>query len=295
MYYLVYGLLYLVSLLPYRVLYMISDGIYLLLYHVIKYRRDVVMGNLQIAFPEKTEQERTAIAKEFYRKFIDNFIETIKLLSVSKRTLNKRFTCDTYQVLENLYASGYSVQVHLGHFFNWEYANATHCINTIFPFLVVYMPIKNKVFDRLFITLRKRFGTRLINASRFRKDFAPYMKDQYCLVLVGDQNAGDANNAYWVPFFGKMAPFVKGPEKGARMNNTAIIMCNFYSEKRGYYKSELTLLTTEPRSLPDGEITRQMIRYIEDSIRRHPSNYLWSHRRWKTEYNEEKHGHLRIV
>jgi KDO2-lipid IV(A) lauroyltransferase len=291
MYYLVFGLLYLVSLLPFRVLYIISDGVFLLLYYVLKYRRNVVMGNLDIAFPEKSREEKEAIAKEFYKNFIDNFIETIKLLSISKKSLNKRFTSN-YEVLENLYATGKSVQVHLGHFFNWEFANANHCLNTIFPFLVVYMPIKNQVLDRLFIYLRKRFGTKLIAATEFRQQFAPYTKEQYCLVLVGDQNPGDPGTAYWLPFFGRMTPFVKGPEKGARLGNTAIIMCNFYKVKRGYYRSELFLLTMEPRSLPDGEITRQMIRYIEDAIRERPANYLWSHRRWKWTYDEKKHAHL---
>lgn len=294
MYYVVYGLLYLVSLLPFWVLYIISDGIYLLLYYVLKYRRDVVMGNLQTAFPGKTAQERLVIAKEFYRSFIDNFIETLKLLSISRKTLNKRFTCDTLNVLEEVHAMGKNVQVHLGHFFNWELANAMHSTNISYPFLVVYMPIKNKIFERLFIHMRSRFGTRLINANQFRKDFGALSKDPYCLVLVGDQNAGSADNAYWLPFFGKMAPFVKGPERGAKMNNTAIVMGNISKIKRGYYKSELKLLTTEPRNMPDGEITKQMIRFIENAIRAQPSNYLWSHRRWKIPYDEAKYGHLKV-
>ncbi|RFM29864.1 lysophospholipid acyltransferase family protein [Deminuibacter soli] len=294
MYYIVYALLYLVSLLPFRVLHIISDGIYLLLYHGFKYRRDVVLGNLQIAFPEKTEAERIKIAKEFYSSFIDNFIETVKLLSMSERTLNKHFKCENKQLLDELYLTGQSVQVHLGHFFNWEMANAAHSVNTIYPFLVVYMPIKNKVFERLFVHLRKRFGTKLISANSFRRDFLTYSKEEYCLVLVGDQNAGSATNAYWLPFFGKMAPFVRGPERGAHLNNTAVVMGNISKVKRGYYKSELVLLTTDPRSLPEGEITRQMIRFIEDSIRKQPSNYLWSHRRWKVAYDEKLHGHLKI-
>lgn len=288
MYYIVFGLLYLVSLLPFRVLYIISDFFCFLIYRVFRYRIQVVRSNLQIAFPEKTAAERLQIEKDFYKKFTDNFIETIKLLSISKKQLKKRFTSN-FEVLENLYNEGYKVQAHLGHFFNWEYANAAHALNTSFPFLVVFMPIKSKVMDRLFIKLRQRFKSKLIPATSFRQYFMPYAKKQYCLVLVADQNPGQPDNSYWLPFFGKMTPFVNGPEKGARFNNTAIITCNVYSTRRGYYHSQISLVTKEARSLPDGEITRLIASSVEGFIRERPSNYLWSHRRWKWEFNPEKH------
>ncbi len=293
MYYLVYGILYLFSLLPFRVLYLLSDGIAFLLYYIIGYRKQVVFQNLAIAFPEKSAVEIKKIAKRFYRDFVDNFIEFIKLLSISEKTLNKRFVCD-YSPINDLYATGQNVQLHLGHFFNWELANLAYSANVNYPLVVVYMPISNKVLDRVFIKARKRFGSLLVRATRYRQDFSKYNRDRFALVLVGDQNPGGPENAYWADFFGKKTPFVKGPEKGARLNRAAVVMCNIYKLKRGYYKSEASLLTTDPRSLPDGEITRQMIAFIENNIRQHPSNYLWSHRRWKWEYIPEKYESLVI-
>jgi KDO2-lipid IV(A) lauroyltransferase len=288
MYYLVYGLFYLLSLLPWKAIYIFSDGVSFLLYHVFRYRKNVVMNNLLIAFPEKTTDERKKIAKDFYRDFTDNFLEVIKFISISEKELNKRFVCD-YSPVNDLYDSGVNVQIVLGHFFNWEFANLAYSANVRYPFVVVYMPITNKIFDRIFYKMRQRFGTHLVAATEFRKEFLPHLKQRYALVLVGDQNPGIPDNAYWVPFFGKVAPFVKGPERGAKLNKCAVVLCNFYKTKRGHYKSELFLLTTDASKLPEGEITKKMIAFIEDTVRKHPSNYLWSHRRWKHEFDETKH------
>src|SRR6187431_2879828 len=123
MYYFVYGLLWLISLLPFRILYFISDAFYGLIYYIIGYRKDVVMNNLLIAFPEKTEKERIVIAKKFYHNLIDTFIETIKMISVSNKFIEKRFTAN-WKLLNDIYPSGKSVQLHLGHNFNWEWGNA---------------------------------------------------------------------------------------------------------------------------------------------------------------------------
>jgi KDO2-lipid IV(A) lauroyltransferase len=251
------------------------------------------MNNLAIAFPEKTEADREQIAKEFYQNLIDNFIETIKLLSISKKQLDKRFTND-FSVLNNFYSTGKNAQIHLGHFFNWEFANLSASSHSLFTVLVVYMPILNKAVDKIFYKLRTRFGAKMIAATAFGKDLRPYSKERFCLVFVADQNAGNPDISYWSKFFGKIVPFVKGPEKSARINNAGVFLAKIYKIKRGHYHWSLELLTDAPRNLKEGEITKKMIAYIENAIREHPSNYLWSHRRWKHELNPEKHSSLII-
>ena len=290
MYYLVYGFLYLFSLFPFWFLYLLSDGISFLLYRVIRYRRKVVKNNLLIAFPEKTEAERRKIEREFYTHFTDNWIETIKLLSISKKELNKRFTGD-YEVLNELCKTGQNAQVHLGHYFNWEYANTAYGMNVQYPFLVVYKPISSKIIDRIFYKVRTRFGSHLISAYQYRQQFTPYARNTFALVLVADQNEFP-EKAYWTPFFGRMTTFVKGPERTAVMNNAAVTLSTIKKIKRGYYRSEIVLLTKEPKSLPKGEITKQMIAFIENCIREQPANYLWSHRRWKWNWDAEKYKAL---
>lgn len=290
MFYLVYGFFYLLSLLPFWLMYLLSDGISFLLYHVIRYRREVVKNNLLIAFPHKSSEERKKIEREFYSSFTDNWLEFIKLLSISKKELNKRFT-GNFEVLNELYKTGQSVQVHLGHYFNWEYANIAYATNALYPLLVVYKPISNKIIDRIFYKTRTRFGSHMISSKNYRHEFAPYAKNPFVLVLVADQSEFP-EKAYWAPFFGKMATFVQGPERTARVNNAAVAMTRFKKIKRGYYQSEIVLLTKDPRSLPKGEITKQMILFIEDCIRQQPAIYLWSHRRWKWAWDAEKYQAL---
>ncbi len=293
MYYFVYGFLYLISLLPFFILYRISDFFYFIIYHVWGYRKDVVMNNLAIAFPEKNEAEKKQIAKQFYKNLIDSFIETIKLLSISKKELNKRFIVPIEHI-NKYYDKGKNIQAHLGHFFNWELANLALSITSKFPVLVVYMPVVNKIFDKLFCKIRTRFNANMIVATHFRRDFFPFMKEKYCVMFVADQNPGVIENAYWSNFFNKPVPFVTGPEKNARLNNCIVYYVKIFKYKRGFYGVEFYLLSEDPCSLREGELTKKMIALLEQSIKEDPTNYLWSHRRWKHTFNPEKHQKLMI-
>lgn len=288
MYYVIYPLFYLLSLLPWRVLYFISDGVYGLVYYVFGYRKKVVMHNLQIAFPEKTEAERIRIAKDFYRKFTDTFVEMIKLISVSEKNFSKRFTANIEEV-NALFDQGYNLQLLTGHFFNWEFANLGVARLAIFPFMVVYMPLGNKAFDKLVFNLRTRFGTILIPAVDFKTRFSELAHERYGLILVADQNPGNPENAHWMPFFDRYTPFVKGPEKGAKQNNTAVVFAHFYATRRGHFRVQFETLTTTPRDFEDGQLTLLYKKHLEQAIRRQPANYLWSHRRWKWVFEEGKH------
>ena len=291
-YFLFYSLFYLISLLPWRVLYFISDGIVFLLRNVIKYRVAVVDHNLAIAFPEKSVKERKRIAKEFYQQFTDSFIETIKMLSVSYKTFDKRFSSNV-EVLNDLYATGQSVQIMAGHFFNWEFANWGVAKYGKYPFIAVYMPLSNKAFNKLIYDLRARYGSLMVPATNFRSQFHKYAtQGAYALALAADQNPGNPLQAFWVPFFGKLTPFVKGPEKGAKLNNTAQVFVHFYRTKRGYYHSEYTVMTTTPNEFEDGVLTAMYVKALEEKIRLHPSNYLWSHKRFKYNYDAFLHEKL---
>lgn len=294
MYFVFYSLFYLISLLPWRVLYFISDGIAFILRKIIKYRVAVVDYNLSIAFPEKSIKERKFIAKQFYQQFTDSFIETIKILSISDKTFEKRFTSNI-EVLNEIYKSGQNIQYMAGHFFNWEFANWGAAKYGKCPFLAVYMPLSNKAFNKLIYDLRARYGSVLIPATSFRNQFSKYVaQGQYGLALAADQNPGNPLQSYWVDFFGKPTPFVKGPEKGAKLNNTAQVFVHFYRTKRGYYHSEYEIMTTEPNQFKDGQLTLQFVKLLEEKIKLNPSNYLWSHRRWKYNYDAALHEKLYV-
>jgi KDO2-lipid IV(A) lauroyltransferase len=291
MYYIIYPILYLLSLLPWRVMYWLSDALAAIAYHLVGYRKQVVLYNLSIAFPEKTEAERVKIAKQFYRNLIDTFTETIKLLSLSDAGFAKRYSTNN-EIVNALYDSGKNVQIHAGHFFNLEVVNLGESRYGVYPFVVVYMPIANKAFDRIIHKLRSRYGALLIPAVDFKTRFHQYVRGRYALALAADQNPGNPMAATWVKFFGRYTPFVTGPEKGAKKNDTAVVFANFYKLKRGYYHMQYELLTTNANEFAPGKLTELFVAKIEEAIRERPANYLWSHRRWKWEFDEAKHGHL---
>ncbi len=282
----IYGLLYLLSLLPLPVLFILSDLAYVILYYLAGYRKKVVFSNLALAFPNKTEAERRQIAKRFYRNFTDNFMETVKLLSADTAYLNKHFTGD-YSVFEKVYRQGKKSQVHLGHIFNWEMANNTVAANIPQKLLTLYMPIEAKTFDRLFLKLRTRTGAVMLPATSIRSALLPWRNTLYSLVLVADQSPAVPGNAYWVPFFGRPTPFLKAPENGARVGNVPVIFSYFVKQKRGHYRVFFDLVEESPALLPKGELTKRFAQYLEEFISRYPDMWLWSHRRWKWEWKEE--------
>ncbi|WP_430894518.1 MULTISPECIES: lysophospholipid acyltransferase family protein [unclassified Paraflavitalea] len=286
MYYLIFIPLYLLSLLPVRVLYFFGDAIYGVLFYIIGYRKQVVLNNLKIAFPEKSDVERYKIAKGFYHNFIDTFMETIKFITWGEKEMKKRFEADLSN-FEKAYQ--YNKPIHLigMHNFNWEYVNLGLCTRLKYPFLGIYMPVGNKAFDRIIYNMRSKLGTILIPATDFKNNYLKYASTLHVLGTAADQSPGNPKSAYWTNFFGRPTAFVVGPEKGAKVNDAVILFAHFYKTKRGYYKIDTEFITAEPNSLPQGEITALYAKYIEKCLRQHPSNYLWSHRRWKHEWKDE--------
>ena len=289
MYYIIYGLLYLVSLLPFFILYGISDIACFILYRIIGYRKVVVLNNLAIAFPEKSDVERRKIAGRFYKNLVDTFMETIKLLSISEKEFDKRAVVNLDEC-NALAAQGLNIQFQSGHQMNWEYVNWTTAKQMDIPFVGVYMKISNQSLDRIFYKQRQKFGTVLVAAQEFKTRMHQVFNRQYSLALAADQNPGAPEHAYWLYLFGKPTPFVTGPDKGARKNGTAVVFVKFIKVKRGYYKFEPTVITTDASSLKEGELTLQYRNFLEETIREHPDNYLWSHNRWKWDLKKEYEG-----
>lgn len=287
MYRLVYALLYLFSLLPLRLLYLFSDLAYAILYYLVGYRKKVVMHNLSIAFPSKTEAQRKAIAKKFYHHFTDSFIETVKAISASPQFIRNHFTGD-FSVFHQLHQKGVQkVQLHSGHNFNWEYGNLSLPLQLPYLFLGVYMPISSKVLDKIFYKLRGRTGGRLLSATNIRSELLPYRHNHYLLALIADQSPAHPANAFWVNFFGRPTPFLRAPENGARRGNTPVVFCHFTKERRGYYRIHFQLAEEAPSATKVGELTKRYADYLQSAIEQQPENYLWSHRRWKWEWKEE--------
>jgi Kdo2-lipid IVA lauroyltransferase/acyltransferase len=285
MYYIIYGFLYAISLLPFFILYRLSDLVYFLLYYVFGYRKKLVMANLSIAFPEKTEEEKKIIAKQFYKSLIDTFIESIKMLSLSGKEFDKRCTVDIAKV-NKLTEEGRNIQLHCGHQMNWEFANWVFSKNLTIPFIGIYQVIKNKPLSKVFLKFRGRYNTVLISTTEFKTKVHTLFKEQYSIGLAADQNTSRIGTAYWLYFFSKPVPFVTGPDKGAIKNKTAVVFVNLVKKKRGHYHFETTVVTPDASSYKEGELTIIYRDLLEESIRKQPANYLWTHRRWRHNYED---------
>jgi len=284
MYYVLFAFCYLVSLLPLGVLYLLSDVAYLVIYRLVGYRRKVVADNLARAFPEMTAAERLRITRAFYHNLTDMLVETIKLFSLSEKALAKRFTADL-SLFQELEEKGTGYQIHLGHCFNWEWANLYIRSQVKLPFLVTYRPLRNHTADRLFRRMRSRTGSVLISSKHVQRDMKPWQGKPYISVLVADQNPGEVRRAYWFPFMGRMTPFYKGPELSARRGDRPVVYGSLRKTGRGKYHITLRLVSDHPTGESPGAVTATFVRLLEQDIREQPETWVWSHRRWKRTWN----------
>jgi len=289
MYYLYFTICYLLSLPPLWVLYRLSDVLYVVVYYLLGYRREVVRANLLQAFPEKTAAERERIARRFYRNLTDMMVEAIKLMTLSRRQLQRRFTGDL-TLLKELEQQGRGYQIHLGHYFNWEWANLYIKSRVSLPFLVAYKPLRSRPADRLFNRIRTRFGSVMIPSTRVSEAMAPWQGKQFINVLVADQNPVKVRRAYWYPFLHKMTAFFKGPELSARRADRAVVYGEISHRGRGRYHITVALVSDHPAREPEGAVTARFVALLEEGIRRNPENWVWSHRRWKHAFGGEQAG-----
>jgi len=280
MYYLLLILFYPLAALPLRVLYIISDLVYFFLYRVFSYRVDVVTDNLRNAFPEKTEAEIKAITKRFYKNFCDQWIEMLKLLSVSDKELSERFK-GNWEVLEKLRQENRNAYVLMGHSFNWEWANVVSQLNIKQQMAGVYLPLENKAFDRFVLKLRSRAGGMMVSMKSRKEAFALLAQKLHVLGLIADQNPSNLNNVLWIKFMHRDAPFFIGLAYLAQKNKAAIVLSKIVKTSRGHYTMTMKRLCDDASTVQAEDIVRQYVAFLEEQIREQPESYMWTHRRWK--------------
>jgi Kdo2-lipid IVA lauroyltransferase/acyltransferase len=280
MYYLLLAILYPVSLLPFRLLYGISDVGFVVVYYLLGYRKEIVRNNLSHAFPNRSAREIEQIMKRFYRSFCDQWIETIKLLSISPQLLNRRMK-GNWEVLQKLGEEGKNTYLLTGHTFNWEWANAAVAINTPQAYACVYLPPSSKAFDRLMLDIRTRLGAYMISMKGLLSGFKQLAGKQYILGLAADQNPSVTEVADWMPFMNREAPFFRGPEQMPRRAKAAVVLIGIRKEGRGYYQARLEKFCDDASEMEPGSILRGYVGFIEKQMELQPENWLWTHRRWK--------------
>lgn len=288
-YFLVFGVLYLLSLLPLRVLYLLSDLLFLLIYYVVGYRKTMVRRHLTDSFPEKTAREVVAIERRFFRWFCDYLVETIKMFSMSRRQMMRRMKFKGVDKVNEVLERGQSCGCYLGHYCNWEWI-------TSLPFWVssaglctqIYHPLENKEFDKLFLGLRSRFGAVCIPMAETLRRIAAYRASKQPIVLgyISDQIPFWNNIHHWLDFLHHDTPVLTGSEKIMRATRQAVFYIDVRRPRRGYYECEFVLITEHPEDTHEWELTDRYFELLEGSIRRQPEYYLWTHNRWKRSHEE---------
>lgn len=280
----------LLSRLPLWALYGLSDIAFPIVYWAVRYRRDIVARNLARAFPEKSRKARKSIEIKYYRWLCDYAVETIKLLTISPKTMLRYIEFRGAEQLEERFDRGQDCAAILGHYCNWEWLSATGLAMTRHKDAVmglIYHPLYNHFFDRLFIDLRSHLGGVPIPKKDILRYLVGYRRDnrRNLFGYIADQSPKWDNIHLWLPFLNQDTPVFTGGERIMRKVNNAVFYVDMQRPRRGKYICTFVHITDDPASLPADDITVRFFRMLEQTIQRQPHLYLWSHNRWKRQRN----------
>lgn len=276
------------ALLPLRVLYWFADLAYLVLYHIVRYRRTTVRDNLCQCFPEKTPEELRRIEKQFYRNFADYVVETVKLLHISDSEMKRRMEFRNIGLMDSLMAEGKSIAIYFGHIGNWEWAPSVTLHTKVPPsaaavYAQVYRPLRNRTFDALMLKIRSRFGSVSIPKAVVLRTLLKWRKDGAVSAtgFMSDQKPSHGDPTVPLRFLGRPTAFISGTENLARRLGMAAIYWDTEKIARGHYIITCRLLAENAADTEPGHITAAYARMLEKSIIRNPAIWLWTHKRWK--------------
>lgn len=291
-YSIVYPLIWLISKLPFRVLYFISDVFYILIYHVIGYRKDVVRKNIKIAYPEISEEKLKETEKKFYHHFCDIFIEMVKSISITEQELLERYRFTNMEVAGQYLNHKRDMILCFGHYASYEWAVSMH-IHYHNKGFGIYKRIKNKYFDKMIRDIRGRWKTELIVNKEARVKIAEVLEEEHeDAVMFGfimDQSPSNDRNKHWAPFCNVKTPFFTGVEEIAKEHNLPVVFLATKKVKRGYYEGTYKVLAENPNDFKDYEITDMFAKALEEQIDIAPEFYFWTHKRFKFVKSLNKH------
>lgn len=288
LFYITYGILWVVAWLPLSILYVLSDITYFLIYHVARYRVKTTRTNLQNAFPEKTEQERRKIEQKFYRHLCDYGFETIRFIHISEKEICRRITFKNIELIRELAAQDKSMIALFGHYGNWEWiASLPLHLGDLISVSTLYKTQKNRDFDHFFVNLRSRFGTHCYSKEKVLRGMVELKKlnKQFVLAFIADQTPSGNNLHYWTTWLNQDTPFLTGWEAIARKTNHSVVFLEMHKVKRGYYECKFELMCDNPKEKEPYELVEIYARRMEQNILDAPEFWLWSHKRWKYHRN----------
>lgn len=281
-YILVYPILWTISILPMRLLYAFSDLVFILVYHIIGYRKKTVRYNLDLVFPEKSKQEKDIIIKKFYHHLCDIILESIKSLSISEAALKKRYKPTNIELIQELEANGKSIVLVLGHYANWEWVFILQRYVS-FKGHAIYKRLKNKHFDALVKRIRAKYNTFLITTKETIPTLIKAKRNGELTIngFISDQTPKHNKAFHWNEFMGIKVPIHTGAEMLAKKLDMPVVYLKVTKVKRGYYEVTFKTLAHNSKEYENYELTDTFIKLLEEQIREAPEYYLWTHKRWK--------------
>ncbi|HNP32584.1 MAG TPA: lysophospholipid acyltransferase family protein [Flavobacterium sp.] len=279
---LVFPIIWLISVLPFRLFYIFSDFVCLLVYNVFGYRKKVVRQNLAMALPHLSDKERLNIEKKFYRHMCDMFLEMVKTMNISEKQIKNRFRFTNLDVYLDMEKQGKSIALLCAHYASYEWVISMNYYSNIEGY-GIYKKINNKYFDRLVKKIRSRFKATLITTKEtiptLEKNFRSHHLGLYG--FASDQSPQVSRTHHWAKFMGIEVPVHTGAEMLAKRFDMNMIFLRVKKVKRGYYEATLELMAENPKSVPNYEISDDFLRRVEQQIYEAPEYYLWTHKRWK--------------
>ena len=271
-----------ISLLPFWILYRISDFLYIILYKIIGYRVGVVNTNLTNSFPEKSPEEIKDIRNKFYHHLCDLIVESIKLFSISEKEVKKRIIFVNPEVTDAYFDKGQSIMIVGGHCNNWEYT-VVGGLYVSHEMVALYSPLSNNFFEKKMKESRSRFGITLLSTRDAKAFFKDPPENPVMMIFGSDQSPSSSTNAYWTRFLNQDTAVLYGLEKYAKRLNYPVFYAEIRKVKRGCYEFSFELIEENPASTTYGEISEIHVRRLEKQILENPEYWLWTHKRWKRE------------
>lgn len=273
------------SVLPLRVLYILSDILYILVYYVVKYRRKVVRTNLLKSFPSLVKQEVKLIEKVFYHNLCDSFFETIVIDSISEEEIKKRMRFLNRELPEKYLSQGRSIILCLGHAGNWEWITslALEFDGESVVAGQIYRPLRNQFFNNYYLRIRQKWGAKCIAKNETLREIVKLRSanKQFIIGFMADQAPSKNNQHYWTTFLNQDSSILTGPEAIAKKGDFVVLYLDVKKISRGYYSAEFSLISENPKQEREFEITERYARKMEETIFNDPASWLWSHKRWK--------------
>lgn len=274
-------LLTLISKVPFAVLYFVSHLFYLLNKFVIRYRYDVVRGNLRNSFPERSESEIGALTEQTFRNLADLFVESIKGIGISREELDRRMTITASTRVHELVDQGTPLICLTAHYCNWEWLLLYSCIHLPHPLIVAYQPFHDERFDAFMLEARTRFGGKAVPSTDLIRQIIQNRKSMKTLALLADQSPSRNERKYWTNFLNQETAFIDGTDSLAWLTGMPVVFANSKRLRRGHYDVTLEVIAEPPYEKYSHTIVERYARELEAMIRADPSSWLWSHRRWK--------------